>query len=184
LTDIALVTSRRFDRHQARSELERRLANAPARIADGFARAVRRSPDGRLEQVLGTPLRQAVLGGIFSQMPRYFDRKDAGDLNATIRWRITGRADGNADVWEVTIADGRCRARRGESDAKPRVTITAEAAEFVRLATANSDPISAYFGGRIQLEGDIMLAAKLQTLFRIPGHQPPGGQRPREPSSA
>jgi predicted lipid carrier protein YhbT len=165
------LTARRFDRHQAREALQRGLANAPARVADGFASAVRRSPDGRLERLLRTPVRYAVLGGIFSQMPRYFDRDGAMGVDATVRWRITGRADGSADVWDVTIHEARCRVRRGESEAEPRVTITADAAEFVRLATGNSDPMTAYFSGRIQLGGDIMLAARLQTLFRVPGHQ-------------
>jgi predicted lipid carrier protein YhbT len=165
------LTARRFDRQEARAALERGLANAPARVADGFARAVRRSPDGRLERLLRTPVRRAVLGGIFSQMPRYFDRAGAKGVDATVRWRITGRADGRADVWDVTIHDARCRVRRGESQAEPRVTITTEAAEFVRLATGNSDPMKAYFSGRIQLGGDIMFAARLQSLFRIPAHQ-------------
>ena len=104
-------------------------------------------------------------------MPRYFDRDGAKGVDATVRWRITGRAGGGADVWDVTIADGRCRVRRGESEAEPRVTITAGAAEFVRLATGNSDPMKAYFNGHIQLGGDVMLAARLQTLFRVPGRQ-------------
>jgi putative sterol carrier protein len=55
------------------------------------------------------------------------------------------------------------------------VTITAEAAELVRLATGNSDPMKAYFRGRIQLAGDIMFAAKLQTLFRVPGRPQAAG---------
>jgi predicted lipid carrier protein YhbT len=125
--------------------------------------------------VLRTPVRHAVLGGIFLQMPRYFDARAAKGLDATARWRITGRADGGADVWDVTIRDGRCRVRRGEFAAQPRVTVTADAAEFVRLATGNSEPMNAYFRGRIQLAGDIMFAAKLQTLFRIPGRPPATG---------
>lgn len=125
-----------------------------------------------------------MLGGIFSQMPRYLDRAGARDLDATVRWRITGRSDGEADVWELTIADGHGRVRRGESGAEPIVTITTEAAEFVRIATGNLEPMSAYFRGRVQLAGDIMFAAKLQTLFRIPGSEPPGSSTPRAPSSA
>jgi putative sterol carrier protein len=140
-------------------------------MAEGFARAVRRSPDRRLEWLLRTPVRHAVLGGIFWQMPRHFNREGSKGVDATIRWRITGRARGGADVWEVTISDARCRVGRGESNVDPRVTVTAEAAEFVRLATGNSDPMKAYFGGRVQLSGDIMLAARLQTLFKIPGRQ-------------
>jgi SCP-2 sterol transfer family len=163
------VSADGFDMREARAALDRALATASTRFADLFAQAVRRSPDGRLEGLLRTPARHAVLGGIFSQMPRYFNRGGADDLDMTMRWRITGRADGGADVWDLSISGGRCRVRRGGAEGDPRLTITAEAAEFVRLATGNSDPMQAYFGGRIQLAGDIMLAARLQTLFRLPG---------------
>jgi putative sterol carrier protein len=170
-----------FDHRHARAAVERALARAPARVADGVAEVVRRAPDDRLEGVLRTPLRQAVLAAIFLQMPRYLDRTAAKEIDATMRWRITGRGDGGADVWELTIADGHCRVRRGDSSAQPRVTITADAAEFVRLATGNSDPMRSYFSGRIKLAGDIMFATKLQTLFRVPGREPAGEAEERQP---
>ena len=175
------MNSRGFDLQQVRAALGRSVETAPAKLADGFARAIKRSPDQRLERVLRTPVRHAVLGAIFLQMPRYFDRAGAEGVNATVRWKITGRSDGVADVWDVTIADGRCRVRRGESTPEPRVTITAEAAEFVRLATGNSDPMNAYFKGQIKLAGDIMLAARLQSLFRVPGRQLNPSQRNPQP---
>ena len=124
-----------------------------------------------------TPVRRPVLDAIFWQMPQHFDGKQASGVEATIEWRITGRADGGVDSYHVTIADGRCRARRGSNDATPQLTITIDAAEFLRLATGNSDPMQGYFKGRVKLSGDIMLAAKLQQLFRIPS-----GARP-SPSS-
>ena len=166
------MTARRFDRQQARAALERGIRDVPARLADEAARVVGRSLDEHLERILRTPIRQVVLNAIFSQMPRYLNRDAAADVDATVRWRITGRADGGADVWDLAITNGRCRVRRGESDSEPRVTITAQAAEFVRLAAGNSEPMNAYFQGRIQVGGDIMFAAKLQTLFRLPGRQP------------
>jgi len=149
--------------------LGKRLARAPAQLADGFARAVRRTPDGGLEHVLRTPIRRAVLEAIFWQMPQHFDPKGASGMKTTIRWRITRRPGSAADTYELQIVDGRCRARRGEGKSDPQLTITLEAAEFVRLATGNSDPMNAYFSGRVALAGDVMLAAKLQSLFRIPG---------------
>jgi putative sterol carrier protein len=109
-----------------------------------------------------------VLDGIFWQMPRHIDRRAAAAVDGTVRWRITG-STGDADVYELELSRDRCRARRGESDAEPRLTIALDAVEFVKLATGNSDPMQAYFKGRIKLAGDIMLAAKLQVLFRIPG---------------
>jgi hypothetical protein len=166
------VSAGGFDLHDARAALDRFITTASTHVADAFAEAVRRSPDGRLELILRTPVRYPVLGAIFSQMPRFFDRASGANLDATVRWRITGRADSGADVWDLTIRKGRCRVHRGESGADPRLTITAEAGEFVRLATGNSGPMQGYFGGRIKLAGDIMLAARLQTLFRVPGSHP------------
>jgi putative sterol carrier protein len=150
-------------------------------LAQGFARAVHSAPEGRLEQVLGTPVRRAVLEAIFWQMPQHFDRKAAAGMDATIRWQITGDS-GAGDTYELRIKGGRCRARRGENHTEPRLTITVDAAEFVRLATGNSDPMNAYFSGRLTLAGDIMLAAKLRSLFRIPGRN--GARQPVSTVSA
>jgi hypothetical protein len=40
--------------------------------------------------------------------------------------------------------------------------------EFLRLISGNSDPMAAYFKGRIQLAGDIMVAAQLAQIFKMP----------------
>jgi putative sterol carrier protein len=152
-----------------KSSLQRQIERAPVQLAEGFAKVVRSAPDERLQQVLRTPIRRPVLEGIFWQMPQHINRKAAAGMKATIRWRIT-RGDGErADVYDLEIDDGRCRVRRGEGEADPKVTIILDAAEFIKIATANSDPMQAYFKGRIKLEGDIMVAARLQPLFRIPG---------------
>lgn len=115
-----------------------------------------------------TPVRRLVLDAIFWQMPQHFDAKQAKDVKATIEWRITGRGDGGVDTYQVTVAHGGCHARRGAVDPSPRLTISLDAAEFLRLATGNSNPMQAYLKGRIKLAGDIMVAAKLLQLFRIP----------------
>jgi putative sterol carrier protein len=162
--------------------LQKQLARAPIQLAEGFARAVRSAPEGRLEQVLRTPVRRPVLAAIFWQMPQHFDRKAAAGMDATIRWQITTDAGTARDTYELRIKDGRCRARRRENNTEPRLTITLDSAEFVRLATGNSDPMNAYFSGRVALAGDIMLAAKLGALFRIPGRN--GARQPVSTVSA
>ena len=128
-----------------------------------------------------TPARRVVLEGIFRQMPQHFDRRRAAGVDATIRWCVTGRPDGGADTYELRIADGTCRVRHGANGADARLTITLDGAEFVKLATGNSDPMQAYFSRRITLAGDVMLAAKLQSLFRIParGASPAPARRRR-----
>jgi putative sterol carrier protein len=149
------------------------VANAPDQLADGFSRVVRNAPDERIEKFMRTPGRRVVLDGIFWQMPQHFDSRRAAGVRATVRWCITGRHDGGVDTYDLRIEDGRCRVTHGSNGADAQVTITLDGAEFVKLATGNGDPMQAYFSRRIMLAGDIMLAAKLQALFRIPSRGSP-----------
>jgi putative sterol carrier protein len=162
------VTASSFDPQNAVAQAKRRLASVPAQLADGFARLVRRTPDRRLERLMSVPARRVILDGIFWQMPQHLDRRQAAQLNATIQWCITGRTDGVADNYRLSITDSRCSVKRGVADPDASVTITITGAEFIKLAAGVSNPMQAYFSGRIALAGDIMLAAKLQSLFRIP----------------
>ena len=50
-----------------------------------------------------------------------------------------------------------------------------DAVEFLKLASGNLDPMQAYFKGRIELAGDIMVAAKLAQMFKMPGGGNGGG---------
>jgi putative sterol carrier protein len=158
-----------LDPQRALALIRRGVARAPGQAADGLARLVRDTPSHRLDQLMRTPARRVVLDGIFWQMPQHLDRRRAAGMRASILWRITGRADGEADAYHLEFEDGRCRVVRGPRDTKPRVTITVDGAEFLRIVTGNSDPMRAYFNGRLALAGDIMVAAKLVSLFRVPG---------------
>jgi predicted lipid carrier protein YhbT len=146
----------------------RALSRAPDRVADRVAGLLRNAPEQRLEQLMRSPARRIVLDAIFWQMPQRFDRRGGAGMDASIRWCITGRPDGKTDTYQLQIVDGRCRLIRGSSGPDPKVTITVDGAEFLRLATGSSDPMKAYFSGRIKLGGDVMVAAKLTSLFRIP----------------
>jgi putative sterol carrier protein len=162
------VSAFRLDPQTAVAIARRQLASAPIQLADGFARLVRRSPEKRLDQLMSTPARRVILDGIFWQMPQHVDRKQIAGPVTTVQWCITGRADGRSDDYRLTIGGGRCHVKRGAPEPTARVTITLTAVEFLRLAAGLSDPMQAYFSGRIKLAGDIMLAARLQSLFRIP----------------
>lgn len=149
--------------------LRRALAGAPEQVAEGFAHAVGNAPKEHLDRVMRSPARRVLLETIFWQMPRHIDPHTAKRMNCSIRWRITGRSDGGADVYDLEFTDERCRVIRGPGAAPPKLTITVDGAEFLRLATGNSDPVKAYFTGRVALAGDVMIAAKASGLFRIPG---------------
>jgi putative sterol carrier protein len=162
----------RLDPQRTVAAIRRRLADAPMQVADGVARAVRGAPSHRLERLMRSPARRAVLEAIFWQMPKHVDREQAKGMNSSIRWEITGRSDGETDVYQLEFKGGECTVVRGPSGSDPKLTITVDGAEFLRLATGNSDPLQAYFRGRIGLAGDVMMAAKASSLFRTPGGRP------------
>jgi predicted lipid carrier protein YhbT len=163
------MSSLPLDPQQAVTTIRRRLADAPGQLAESLARRVRNSPPQKLEQLMRTPARRVVLDGIFWQMPQYLDRRRAAGMSSSIRWQITGRPDGRTDTYHLEFEDGRCHVIRGQGASEPGVTITVDGAEFLLIATGNSDPMRAYFKGRLALTGDIMLAAKLVLLFWTPG---------------
>jgi putative sterol carrier protein len=135
----------------------------------GLAEFARKSGGAALERLMHTRARRVVLETIFRQMPRRLDRERARGMDSSIRWCITGRGDGVSDVYQLHIADGDCRVTRNPDGPTPAVTITIDGADFVRVAIGGLDPTKAYFSGRVGLAGDVMLAAKLGTLFRGPG---------------
>lgn len=157
-----------FDPQRAVDQIRRLAADAPGHLQGGFERLVRESPPQRLEQLMRSPARRPVLDGIFWQMPKQVDTSAAAGTTTTIRWVVTGRADGGSDVYHLIIEDGRVRTERGEGG-EPRLTVTLDGVEFLKLASGNSDPMQAYFTGRIQLAGDIMVAAKMAQMFKMPG---------------
>jgi predicted lipid carrier protein YhbT len=158
----------RFDRSEAAAMLRRSVATAPAQAAESLARFVRDSPDHRLQALMRTPARRVVLESIFWQMPKYLDRDRARGVRASVRWCITGRSDGGTDVYHLEIADGHASVARGTEAGEARVTITVDGAEFLRLASGTSDPMQAYFQRRLLLSGDLLVAAKVVSLFRTP----------------
>jgi putative sterol carrier protein len=79
---------------------------------------------------------------------------------------------GGTDDFLLMIAHGRARVSRGAGNELPIVTMTIDDVDFLRLITGALDPMHAYFAGRIELAGDIMFAAKVGGLFRMPTARP------------
>jgi predicted lipid carrier protein YhbT len=162
------MSSGSIDPQQAVAAVRRTLARAPGQVADGVGRVVRNTPDDRLGQLMRSPARRVVLDGIFWQMPQYMDQARARRVHATVRWCVTGRADGGTDTYYLRIDDGTCHVTRRPDYPDPRLTITVDGVDLLKLAIGRSDPIRAYFTGRVTVTGDVVMAARLAVLFRLP----------------
>ena len=176
------MSSERLDPQLALAAARRSLACAPAQLAERFARTVRDVPDERLEQLMRTPARRVVLEGIFWQLPKRLDRKRAARISASMRWRVTGRPDGGADTYQLELAKGQCRVIRSPRGPEARVTITLDGTELVRIAAGRSNPMQAYFNGRLAVSGDIMLAARFASLLVVQARGARAGGSPDQRS--
>ena len=68
--------------------------------------------------------------------------------------------------WAIEVDSVRGRARLLEpAPAEAAVTIHAGLAEWVRVSAGVEDPFTAMAGGRFSIEGDVLLAARLEAMF-------------------
>jgi predicted lipid carrier protein YhbT len=139
----------------------------PELDADQYASLVAGATDEQLEEGLAQN-RAVLLDQVFQRMPKAFRPDKAGDLNAVIEWRIRGAGDGDPDRWQVVIENGACRALR-DGDAEPTVSFTVGAVDFIKLVTGNASGPMLFTFGRLRIRGDLMLAARVQGFFEMPG---------------
>lgn len=90
-------------------------------------------------------------------MPKAFKAEAAGNLKATIQYAI-------AQPMYAVIGDGSCEVHDGTAE-NPSVTIRISDDDLVRLLTGELDGMSAFMTGKLKLDGDMMLAQRLGSLF-------------------
>ena len=105
--------------------------------------------------------RATMVKEIFDALPGKFFPEQAGDLNATIQFDLSGEDGGQ---WHVTIADRQIAVAEGAA-ANPTMTLNAAASDYLDLVNGNLNPINAFMQGKVKIKGDMALAMKLQNLF-------------------
>ena len=103
----------------------------------------------------------ATAGDLIKHMPSVFKADDAGDLNVTVMFDLEGDDGGQ---WGLYIADGKCSVSEGAVE-DPTATIKMKADDYVKMATGDLNPVSAFMMGQIRVEGDLNTVMKMQTLF-------------------
>jgi alkanesulfonate monooxygenase SsuD/methylene tetrahydromethanopterin reductase-like flavin-dependent oxidoreductase (luciferase family) len=158
----------------AESPLERAIANGRPRLAAmqalatehgerAFRAFVRRSDDRRLERTVGSDRGLKLL---FGAMAQAYQPDKSGGFTGELLYELR-RADGAVVPWTVAISPDRASARPGGATT-PALTMNLGVADFVRLAGRDLDPGKALLTGRMDIAGDLALAARLGEMFGQP----------------
>ncbi len=92
-----------------------------------------------------------------------FQPDKAAGVEAIIQYHLTGEEGGD---WIIDIANGACKVTPGVAPS-PKMTMTADAHEFADILLGRMDGMMAFMQGKLQLAGDLNLAMKLTSFFKM-----------------
>lgn len=148
------------------SSIDPSAINSEIFDAEIVALVVGSTPEAKLAEAMGGPLRDVIVPEVFRRMPERVNQATASAIEAVISWHVT-RPDGQGDRWVVEVIRGTCTVSEGEHPS-PRVHLELDPVTFLRLVTGNANPVTAFMSGQITITGDLMFAASVPTLFEIP----------------
>ena len=99
---------------------------------------------------------------IFNHEKAFLPEKAAG-VNAVIQYKLTGEEGGD---FIITIADGKCSVEEGVAE-NPTMTLTADGRYFGDVLLGKEDGMKGFMMGKLKLAGDLNLAMKLTSFFKM-----------------
>jgi putative sterol carrier protein len=89
----------------------------------------------------------------------------AEGVNAVIQYKLTGEGGGD---FIITIKDGKCTVAEGIVE-NPNVTLTSDAKDFGDVLMGVANGMAYFMQGKLKLAGDLNLAMKLTSFFKMAG---------------
>ena len=123
--------------------------------------------DQQLEELMASEARKEILDDVFRRMTEHVDGERARDVTTVLHWKIFDRPDGGYDHYEVVLEGGECSVSDSPTR-EPAVTLKLKPADFLRLVSGSASGPTMFMTGKLKLEGDVMLASRLTSMFRIP----------------
>jgi len=105
-----------------------------------------------------------TIAQLMEKMPGAFIPEKAQGVDAVIHFKFTGEEAGE---WNATIKDGKVEVAQGIPRSAPKMTLTADSADYIKIFTGELDGMKAFMEGKIKLGGDLNLAMKLMQMFKI-----------------
>jgi alkyl sulfatase BDS1-like metallo-beta-lactamase superfamily hydrolase len=137
---------------------------------EDFAKLMAGVTDEQLAEMMSGPLRKQVLDEIFSRMADHIEEGRVGDTQAVVHFHILDRPEdqgGGYDEYEVVFENGTAKLSE-EPSRDATVTIKVNPVDFLKLASNRASGPTLFMSGKLKLEGDLMLASRLTSFFRIP----------------
>jgi putative sterol carrier protein len=103
-----------------------------------------------------------VLDAVFAGMQERFQPDRATGVDAQVQWVVSDA--GEEHPYVLTVKDGTCTAEPGRAES-PRVTASTDLASFAKLMAGKVPGPALYMGGKLQIQGDLMLAQRMTTFF-------------------
>jgi len=123
--------------------------------------------DQQLEELMASDARREILDDIFRRMAEHVDPDRARDVTTVLHWKIYDRPEGGYDHYEVVLEGGTCTVSESPSR-EPAVTLKLKPVNFLKLVSGNASGPTMFMTGKLKLEGDVMLASRLTSMFHIP----------------
>ena len=126
----------------------------------GLQRLVARSSDERIDKIAGSSL---GLKAIFKTMEMRYVPANAQGFAGQLQYDLK-YADGRITTWTVALDSRRAKASNTPAN-DPALTVSSTIADFVRMGTGDLAPAKALLTGRIEITGDLVIAARLGEMF-------------------
>jgi putative sterol carrier protein len=95
-----------------------------------------------------------------------FKPEAAEGVDAVIQYHLTGEQGGD---WIITIRDGKCTVAPGNAET-PKMTLTADAGDLRDVLLGKANGMQYFMQGKLRLAGDLNLAMKLTSFFKMSGN--------------
>ena len=99
---------------------------------------------------------------VFNHEKAFLPEKAAG-LEAVIQYHLTGDEGGD---YIINIKDDTCKVEEGVAE-DPTMTLTADGQYFGDVLLGKEDGMQGFMQGKLKLQGDLNLAMKLTSFFKM-----------------
>jgi hypothetical protein len=145
-------------------------ADLTAMAPEDFAALIGGASDEQIAEIIDGPSRTEILDEVFRRMTEHVVPGQIDGLDAVVHFVILDRPEdqgGGEDHYEVVFANGACEAN-SEPSREPNVTMRLDGVNFLKLAGNKVAGPTLFMSGKLKLEGDVMLASRLTSVFAIP----------------